>query len=279
MTQGVQEDGRRLPAIKSESHFVQVGSEMLRADTMPRSHDAALQETESGFDRIGMNVAVNVDAILVADSFVLRGRNSSSGHCVWVSSELIRHDDINILAHVFADILRHGASLRIFGVKESQIAIALTDANNYFFGFLASVDAQPDFLSADVGFVHLDSTAQHWLVYFPHRRTNAMAEIPSSFVADSKGTLHLISGESLACFHKQNNSGEPSGQRKVRIVEHGSGSHGEVILTLGTIELFIGLDPRDMRAVAPWAVNTIWPTQSNQNLSALVVCVEQPLYV
>src|SRR5438309_813012 len=56
MAQSVQEQVGILPAIEAELHLIQIGRKMLRADLMPRSHDAALQETESVLDCIGMNV-------------------------------------------------------------------------------------------------------------------------------------------------------------------------------------------------------------------------------
>ena len=42
-----------LPAIEAECHLVQVKGEMLRADLVPRSNDAALQEREGGLDGVG----------------------------------------------------------------------------------------------------------------------------------------------------------------------------------------------------------------------------------
>ncbi len=57
--------------VESEAHFVKVGLQMLCANTMPRSHDAALQERECGFYGVRVDVAVDVDAILVVDRLVL----------------------------------------------------------------------------------------------------------------------------------------------------------------------------------------------------------------
>lgn len=62
MTQGVQEQVRAVPAIEPESHLVQVGQKMFGADLVPRSHDAALEQRESGFDRVRRNAR----AILIA---------------------------------------------------------------------------------------------------------------------------------------------------------------------------------------------------------------------
>ena len=48
-------------AIEAERHFFKVGREMLCADMMPSSHDAALQKRERGFDRVRVGVALDVD--------------------------------------------------------------------------------------------------------------------------------------------------------------------------------------------------------------------------
>jgi hypothetical protein len=62
MTQGIKEQVGAVAAIESELHFRKVGLQMLSTDAMPRSDDAALQETKRILNRIGMNIAVNVDA-------------------------------------------------------------------------------------------------------------------------------------------------------------------------------------------------------------------------
>ena len=71
MTQGVNEQIGILPAIEAKFHLFEIGRKMLCADTVPRPHDATLQETESGFDCVGVNVAIYVDAAFVLDGLVL----------------------------------------------------------------------------------------------------------------------------------------------------------------------------------------------------------------
>ena len=46
---------------------------MLRRDTMPRSHDPALEQAESGLHGVGVNVAANIDFLFVGNSLVLAG--------------------------------------------------------------------------------------------------------------------------------------------------------------------------------------------------------------
>ena len=55
MAQGIQKQIGILPTIEAEAHLVQVGGEMLGANLVPRSHDAALQKREGGFHGVGRN--------------------------------------------------------------------------------------------------------------------------------------------------------------------------------------------------------------------------------
>ena len=59
MAQSIDKQIGTLPAIKAESHLVQVGLQVLGADFVPRSNDAALEQRKCGFDSIRMNVVPN----------------------------------------------------------------------------------------------------------------------------------------------------------------------------------------------------------------------------
>src|SRR5690242_9451186 len=96
MTQSIQENGGRLPAIETEGHLIQVGREMLCADLVPSSHNAALQEGECGLDRVGMNVALHVYPVTMADSLMLGTVNACGNHGLGISRKLIRDHHINI---------------------------------------------------------------------------------------------------------------------------------------------------------------------------------------
>ena len=54
MTQGVEKQIGAFPAVEAESHFVEVGLQMLCANFMPRSDDAALEQRERRFNSIAV---------------------------------------------------------------------------------------------------------------------------------------------------------------------------------------------------------------------------------
>ena len=127
MAQRINEQIRTLAAIESETHFFEVGREMLRADAMPRSHDAALKKRERGFDGVRVNVAHHVDAATVIDGLVLVSIPAFFMATV-IGVEIVGHNHVHIFADILADVLCERSRLRIAGMEQSQIAIALADA-------------------------------------------------------------------------------------------------------------------------------------------------------
>ena len=104
MAKRIEEQRVGLAMVKSERHFVQVGREMLGANAMPRTNDAALEQRECGFDRVGRDHK----AIFVPDIFfgfvidvlplgTLRYRKARI-----VEDGFVGHDNVHILANVLA---------------------------------------------------------------------------------------------------------------------------------------------------------------------------------
>ena len=56
----IAEKERVLAVVKPLSHFVKVGRQMIRRDTMPCPHDAPLEQRECGLHGIRVDVSVNV---------------------------------------------------------------------------------------------------------------------------------------------------------------------------------------------------------------------------
>ena len=270
-----------LATIEPESHFVQVGREMLGADLVPCTHNAAFQKRERIFNGIGVNVAVNVDLALVANGFVFGAVDLGGDHRFWISRHFVCDHYINVSTNVFLNILCQRSGLNIARVKESEFPATLPYTN---YDFLVAVGSVPPstataLLSTDVGFVHFDCTVQHGGFRFFHGCTDAMAEIPRSFVTHSKGALHLISGEPLASFNEQQDSSEPSIQREMRIVKDRSGSNRELVVTLLALEQLSLRSKFSSFAVATWTFRAVGPAQAAQNLAALAVGIENVLDV
>lgn len=228
MPQSVSEQIRPFPAVKPEGHFFTVRLEMLCANTVPAASDAALQERECRFNRVGMRLALCVNVKLVANRLVPSGLAKVSSRAP-VGQRIIRKEHVHIFADVLADVLFKGTALNVFRVEEAKFAPSLTDANDValvcesLFLSLVSID------SADEGFVHLDFSVKHWPVHGDHSGANPMTEIPCRLVADAERSLHLARAHSFLCFTEKERSREPLFERQMRIVEDRPGCDGELV--------------------------------------------------
>jgi len=271
MTQSINEQIGLVAAIESERHFFAVGLKMLGADTMPTSDDAALEKRERGFNGVRVDVALGVDAEFVTDSFV-PAVLADMLCCALVSAPIVGVQDVHVLADILADVLFERARLRVFGMEESQIAAALTDADNDFLVVVFCFASFPPILAANIRFVHFYFSAQHGLACFHHRGSDSMTEIPRCFVAsESKRSLNLARGHALLGLTEKQRSDEPLGKRQERIVEDGaSGDRELVVTTLAVIERLFGLQFGSVHLAAR-AAHAFGPAQLGQNLAALFI--------
>lgn len=276
MAQCIQEQVRILPAIKPESHFVQVGREMLCRDAMPCSDDAALQERESILDRVCMDVAVNVDLGLVFDRFVLLGQRESF-HGRGVCVKFIGHDHVNIGTHVFSNELRQGAGLRILRVEEPQVAATLPDTDYDLLGAFpeSRLALMAALYSADIGLIYFDGAVHHGALCFLHCCSDAMAEIPCGFVAHSERALDLVGAHALACFAEEQGSEKPFLQRQMRIVKDRAGRDAELVVAFLAIEQLLGRRQLGHWTFASQALNSVWPAEAHKKFAAFFVGIEQ----
>ncbi len=280
MTQGVQEQGRTLPAIEAELHFCEIGGKMFGADLMPRSDDAALQERKRGLHCVGVDVAIDVNLALVADGFVFRAVNSSSHHSFGIGRHFVGNHHVNICAYVLRDVLGQRSTFHVAGMKESQFTTTLSQADHDFFVIVRSVPSLAGALdSADIGFIHLDGAVQHWARRFFHGCSNAMTEIPSGFVGavvlPPDRALQLKGAHTFLRFTEQEDGKEPLLQREMGIVEDRASRDRELVVAVFAVEeLFLGRQFWGWHLAAR-ALNSSGPTQPNKQLTALFVGVEQ----
>jgi hypothetical protein len=279
MAQRINEQIGILAAIEAKRHFFAVGLEMLRANFVPSSEDAALQERESRFYGISVDVALHVDAELVANSFVA-SILSEMTRCAAVGIKIIGVKNFDILADIFADVLFECSALYIFGMEEAEVAATLTDSNYDLFVVVSRLLSFSTVYAADKRFVHLHSTAKHWLIGFDHCGADSMAEIPCRPIAsDSEGALNLTSGHPLLCFAEQQCGNEPFCKGKVRIVKDSSSGNGKLIIAFLTVEqLLLGIEFHDWH----FAAQTLWafgPAQADKHFSTLFIGREHAVYI
>jgi len=201
---------------------------MLRRNFVPRSHDAALEQRESGFDGIGVNVAHDVTSRAVIDGLVILA--SGFPHGGDVRNVVIGENDFHIFADILADVLCERARLCIVRVEEPEIAVALADADDHFLVIILGDVAFAAHLAANIGSVHFYFAVEHRLIGLRHCVSDAVAEMPCGLVtANSERALNLAGGNSFLRFAEQVSSGEPLFKRKMSVVENRPGKNGELI--------------------------------------------------
>jgi len=236
---------------------------MLRAKTMPRAHNTALEQAERGFDGVGVNIALHVDSQAVPDSLVPSVfAEMPSGAAIGFI--VIGKEHVNVIADILADVLFKRSRAHVLSMKESQITATLTDADDDFLVVVFRCVSLTRILSANVGFIHFDFSTQFRPVRFDHRGPDAMAEIPRGFVADSKHALNLIRRDSLARFAHDERDVEPDSERQMGIVKHCSGSYRKLVAAIVAVKCSALVYARDFLRATLGADDAARPAQVNQ---------------
>lgn len=281
MSQRIEEKIVILSAIESERHFVQVGGQMLGADLVPASCDAAFQERERRFDSVCVNVgsAPDVFFLPVVNFLMAVAEIPKSAP---IGGQFIGDDYIHILRDILLNVFCERAHLGIFGMKEAQIAVALANTDDNF--LVLTMTPAPIFssaarFSADVGFVHLNCSVQHRTASFFHGRADAMTEIPSRLVAHAERALNLASGHSFFRFAEQKCGEKPLCERQMGVIENRARRDGELVVAVLAIEkLFVGFQ-FDSGHLAARALRASGPAQTGEQFAAFFVSREQSVYI
>src|SRR5260370_27166008 len=269
MTQGINKQVRVFPAIEAEFHLSKICREMLCADLVPTSNDAALQERECILNSVRVNVSSKSDILFcgMIDGFVFVGSYS-----FLICRKIIGNDDINIGRNIFFYVLGKRSHSGIFGMEEAHISPTLANTNHTFFVVFSALIPATALSTANIGFVHFNSTVQHWFFRLAHSSTNAMTEIPCCLVTDSQGTLHLISRHSFARFHQKQHRHKPSFQRQMCIMENGLRENTKLGPAVNTLEFLLSGNLKHPIAFASNTFNADRPAQLFQDGAALFVC-------
>src|SRR5690242_3472637 len=278
MTESVNKQIGAVASIKSELHLFQIGRKMLCGNAMPRSGNTALQERERRFDGVCVNVPHNVDAGAVRDFLVCASAFSLS-HGRIVRGCIVCKNHVYIFRDILADILCECAALRIAGMKEAQVAVALAYTDYHFLVVHSRYTALALVPAADVGHIHFHFSVQHRFIGLRHGVTDAMAEIPCRLVAHSDRALNLAGRHALLRLAKKMRSEKPLGKRQMRIVEYGAGSDSELIIAILAVEKLLFSFKFDHGHLATRATRSFRPAQTDQQFAALSLGWEERIYV
>ncbi len=277
MTQSVNKQIGTLPAIEAKFHLFQVGREMFGANSVPRSHDAAFEKRECGFNGIGVNVSHDVHARTVINLFVVRSIGLPHGGII--RGGVIGENYFHIFGDILSDVLSERSTFGVSGMEKAEIAIALADADHHFFVIHASDTAFALIPSAHVSNVHLDLAIQHRFIGLRHGVPDAMAEVPSGLVTHSDRALNLASGHALLRFAEQVCGEKPFGQCQVGIVKHRAGSDGELIVTILAVEQVLRRLQFHNGAFAAQALGAFGEAETNEQIAAPIFGRKKSVYI
>lgn len=278
MTQRINEQIGTVPAIEAELHLFKVGREMLRAESMPCSHDAALEQAESGFDGVGVNVSHDIHPATVLDGFVILVSGLLNRYRI--RGSIVGHNHVHILADILADEFRQRSGLCIACMEESEIAVTFADSEDHFLVVHASDAALPFVHSADISCIQFHCAVEQGFISLRHSVPDAMAEVPRSFVAaDSECALNLTGGHALLRFAEKKGCSKPRCKWQVRIIENCSSGDRELIVTVFAIKEMFFRFQFDYWAFAAQAARAFWEAQARQKFAALGIGREQGVYV
>jgi hypothetical protein len=278
MTQGIKEQIGALAAIESELHLREIRGQMLRADLVPTSNDAALQKRKRGFHGVRMNVCPDPHVFFmgVIHRLVLVPADGRL-----IAGQFVGNDYIHICANIFLDVLRQRSLAGILSMEEPDISATLTDSNNNLFRmtFAAPSLSVATRFAANIGFVHLNSAVKHRAIYFFHGSTDAMAEVPRGLIADSQSALDLIRAHSLPRFTEKQGCEEPLLQWEMGVIEDRSGGHSELVVSLFAVEELLRGRQFHGGHLTAQALDACGPAEPDKNLTAFFVSVKQIDYV
>src|SRR5713226_5021317 len=143
-----------------------------------------------------------------------------------IDGRLVSQNHFDPSADIRIDNLAHRLGLRILRPNQSEIAVALPDAD---YNRHVTLCAPTALLACNIGFINLNRPIQRLRCYFQHGRPDTMAEVPCCFVADCKLALHLIRGHALAGFAEQIGRKKPLPEWKMRVMEDGFGGYTELV--------------------------------------------------
>lgn len=196
---------------------------MFGVNFMPCSYNAALEQGESRFHGIRVNVAVGILAgvidglVLVALNLVERPR---------VDAGFIRHNDFHLSAHMSIDNLSHRSRLGILGADKPKIAVALANPND---DLLDAFFAPSALLTANVSLINLHGAIQGLRSGFLHRGTDSMAEVPRCAVSGVEHPRHLERGHAFLGLAKQIRRKKPFMQGQMGIVKDGPREYAKLV--------------------------------------------------
>jgi hypothetical protein len=228
-----------MPIIIAELELSNIEMQVLFADLVEVSHDAAFDQRPEAFDGLSVDGAYNVLLLVVID-----GRMRIFLAKALVAGPLVGAEQADLMRDCFANERSQRIGADVVDHAGYHIALALNGADN---GGLASQDATPTLLArplvfvlivafaADESFVNLDNAAK-LLDVLDQGCSDLVAHEPCGLVGTEAHVAHdLKRAHSLFTDQHQVRDLEPIAQWLVRVLEDRAGNVGKAIAVRGTL--------------------------------------------
>jgi hypothetical protein len=263
-----------LAVIMAELELREVKWKVLLADVVVVPDDSALEQTPEVLNVVRMNLSAYIFAVSVRNRFM---RISESVQVV-ITGVLVRGDQINLVAHSFAD--EEVKCGRICLLDDLTDDVALTrDGSDYrrlsaqAGDMLFLVPMAILVLAAYTGFVHFDDSHELRKFGVLHCSAEPMTEIPRGRIGRTNLALDLLCTDAFLSVQDAPENLEPSTQRIVRVLKDRSANNAEPIVLARLTEPVEG--PRIQlirsRVAATWTTYTNGPPSPHQIPLAIVI--------
>jgi hypothetical protein len=240
----VSEDVSILTVIMAIRKLRQVQWQIGFADIVKRADHATLQQAPKAIKVRGMNVPAHVFPLHMIHRLMWELALQST-----ITVGLIGGDQRDAFTHRLPNKVAQRHTIGALNDLADYIALASDSTDHPYFTatdpWLVSALAPMAVLvlASDIGFIHFDFAHELGKSSVLHRRTNAVAHIPSrSIVPTPDLAMDLQSADSLFALRHQVDDLKPSSERIVGIFKHGLADHGEPI-AVPSATLFRLADP------------------------------------
>jgi hypothetical protein len=225
---GSAEDIRVFPVIVAELELCDVQRQILFADFVETTHDAALEDRPEALDGVGVNCANNMLACGMIDHAMRKLFANSL-----VAAECVGTEQANFGRDGLADKDFELSAVNARKNTGDDIAFAFHSTNHGHFIVVMAFLFVPmpiGVFAANIGFIDLNDAAKLVHILFDQSSSDAMAHVPSGFVRAEAHSPH-----DLQCAHAllagQHHMGDaiPVAKRLIGILEDGPGDAREPI--------------------------------------------------
>jgi hypothetical protein len=265
-----------------ELEFRDIQRHVFLTDLVESADDPALEDRPEAFDGLGVDCADDV----LSGSVIDNGVGVFFAEAV-VPLPLIGAEQTDFGGDSFVNEAGQSGTTHVLKDAGHDVALAADCTHDgCFAGTDAACTAALATLifvpvlgeAANEGFIDLDNSGELFKILIGERRANAMAHVPSRFIAPKAHVAVNLKGtHSLLAREHQVNDAEPLAERLIGVFEDRSDEMRETIGdALGTVHALPlerhRLQLIDVRTTAAGAMDAIWPTASDKiDLTSLFI--------